>query len=81
MGLLLMWGWTDQQHTQAHIMKDLQDRLKAEKNHGRWSVADLAGGVWHPNDEVQAYLEGSLDPAEVVVRICIQGDHRGKWHA
>ena len=62
-------------------MRELQHRLKAEKNHGRWSVVDAAGGVWHPNEDVQGYLEVSFNPAKMVVYICVEDDHLGTWHA
>jgi hypothetical protein len=45
-----------------------------------WSVTDMCGGRWWPDDEATAEIEASGDPAATVLRICTTQPMRGEWH-
>ena len=44
-----------------------------------WTVRDADGGTWFPNDDADAEIEASDDPAATAVTICRDEPMRGTW--
>lgn len=55
------------------------DELVACCNDLGWHV-DNGGQIWWPNDDAQAEISASDDPAEAVVEMCKADPMRGEWH-
>ena len=53
--------------------------LTAEKLHGRWSVRDRDGGVWHPDDGATTDIDADSDPATYAEYLCDTSPMRGRW--
>lgn len=55
--------------------------MKAERNVYGWHVIDPDGGTWWPGDEGKREIDGSDDPGEAALAMCLQEPMRGAWQS
>ena len=54
--------------------------LRATQRNGEWVVID-DGAVWWPEDDAQAIIAASDDPAQTAVDMCRDEPMMGEWRS